>query len=549
MSNPNVAAECQMAEYDAIIIGAGFSGLYALHKLRNVEGLNVRAFDAAGDVGGTWWYNRYPGARVDGPSSPYYAYMFSKELAEEWDWKETQSDGDYVRAYLEHVAERFDLKKDIQFNSWIVDARYNEESQRWTVETEAGETASAQFLICCLGSLFATNLPDYPGINDFAGDCYHTGRWPHEKVSFRGKRVGVIGTGSSGIQVIPEIAKEADHVTVFQRTAQYALPARTRPLTEQELAEPRANWEEMREIMRRCVGFPFPPSREKADDYSPEQRHARYEELWQRGGFGLALESFAGVLVNRELNEEISDFVREKIRETVNDPATAEKLCPRYLFGTKRLALDCGYFETYNRDNVSLVDIRENPIQKFTSSSVITAQGEHKIDVLVLATGYDAVSGSMKNLNPTGRSGVRLEKKWEGRQETYFGVSIPDFPNMFTLHGPGAPSVLFTIPLGAEITIDWIAACMRHMAANNLGSVDCTMDAAKNWGREVDAIAERTLFKETESWYTGANIPGKPKQFLCHPNGTRCFDQMEVAAEKGYEGFTFEDSRKSNDVS
>lgn len=544
VTNTNVAQMNENTEYDAIVIGAGFSGLYALHKLRNVDGLNVRAFEAAGGVGGTWWYNRYPGARVDGPSTPYYAYMFSKELAEEWDWKETQSAGPDVLAYLEHVAERFDLCKDIQFNTWIKDARYDEHTQRWSIQTEAGEQASAQFLICGLGSLFATNLPDYPGINDFAGDCYHTGRWPHEKVSFKGKRVGVIGTGSSGIQVIPEIAKEAEHVTVFQRTAQYALPARTRPLTEEDLAEPRAKWGEMREIMRRCVGFPFPPSRKKAGDYSAEERHKIYEELWQQGGFGLALESFAGVLVNRELNEEIGDFVRSKIREKVNDPATAETLMPKYLFGTKRLILDCGYFETYNRDNVSLVDISKDPIQEFTPSSVRTAQGEHEIDVLVLATGYDAVSGSMVRLNPKGRGGISLEKKWEERFETYFGISIPDFPNLFTLHGPGAPSVLFTIPLGAELTVDWIADCMQHMAANGLGAVDCSMEAAKNWGREIDAIADRTLYRETESWYTGANIPGKPKQFICHPNGTRYFDQMEAAAENGYEGFVFEPVQK-----
>lgn len=539
-SNPNVAEAGEAPHYDAIIIGAGFSGLYALHKLRNVEGLNVRAFDAAGGVGGTWWYNRYPGARVDGPSSPYYAYMFSQELAEEWDWKETQTPGPDVLAYLEHVAERFDLKKDIQFNSWIVDTRYDEETQRWTVKTEAGETASAQFLICGLGSLFVANLPDYPGINDFEGDCYHTGRWPHEQVSFKGKRVAVIGTGSSGIQVIPEIAKEAEHVTVFQRTAQYALPARNRPLTEEELAESRAKWAEKRTTMRRCVGFPFPLSQKKAEDYTAEQRHELYEELWERGGFGLALESFAGVLVNRELNEEIGEFVRAKIREAVNDPEIAETLSPKYLIGTKRLILDCGYFETYNRDNVSLIDINEDPIREFTASSIRTEKGEHEIDVLVLATGFDAVSGSIVKLNPKGRGGVSLEKKWEGRYETYFGISIPEFPNLFTLHGPGAPSVLFTIPLNTELTVDWIADCIKHMADNNLGSVDCSADAAENWGREIDEMADRTLYRETESWYTGANIPGKPKQFLCHVNGTRYFDQLQAAAENEYEGFIFE---------
>lgn len=532
--------------YDAIIIGAGFSGLYALHKLRNEEGLNVRAFDAAGDVGGTWWYNRYPGARVDGPSAPYYSYMFSQELAEEWDWQETKASGPDVLAYLEHVADRFDLKKDIQFNTWVKNPTYNEETQTWTIETDKGEKATAKFLICGLGSLFVANRPDYPGIHDFAGECYHTGRWPHEKVSLKGKRVGVIGTGSSGIQIIPELAKEAEHVTVFQRTAQYTLPARTRPLTDEERAESRERWAEMRANMRKYIGFPSPQSKENAEDYTPEQRHALYEKLWEEGGFGLALESYAGVLVNRELNEEIGEFVRNKIRGIVKDPELAETLCPKFLFGTKRLILDAGYYDTYNRDNVTLIDVNEDPIREFTSSSVRTEKGEHDIDVLVLATGFDAVSGSIVKLNPKGRGGVTLDEKWEERYETYFGISIPDFPNMFTLHGPGAPSVLFTIPLNTELTVDWISDCMKHMADNNLGSVDCEMDAAVNWGREVDAIADRTLYWETESWYTGANIPGKPRQFLCHPNGTRYFDQLEKVAKDGYKGYAFEPAKKAD---
>ena len=548
MSNPTPVDAQGAREYDAIIIGAGFSGLYALHKLRDLEGLNVRAFDAAGGVGGTWWYNRYPGARVDGPSSPYYGYMFSKELAEEWDWKETQTPGPDVLAYLEHVAERFDLTKDIQFNTWISDARYDEATQRWTIETDTGETASAQFLICGLGVLFVANMPDYPGINDFAGECYHTGRWPHEKVSFKGKRVGVIGTGSSGIQAIPEIAKEADHVTVFQRTAQYALPARNRPLTKEELAKSRAEWENTRELMCRSAGFPFHMSRERSGDHSPEERHAVYEQLWEEGGFGLSLKSFAGVMVKKDLNEEIGAFVRGKIRETVQDPELAEKLSPKYLFGTKRLILDNGYFETFNRENVSLVDLREDPITEFTASSVRTEKGEHPIDMLVLATGFDAVSGSILKLNPKGRGEVSLKQKWQGRYETYFGVSIPSFPNLFTVHGPGAPGVFFTIPLGTELTVDWIADCMRYMRDNNLGSVDCTDAAAESWGDEIDNIANRTLFPETESWYSGANIPGKPRQFLGHPNGTVYYDQLREVAEHGYEGFTFEaalESRKT----
>lgn len=536
--------------YDAIIIGAGFSGLYALHKLRDQEGLNVRAFDAAGGVGGTWWYNRYPGARVDGPSTPYYGYMFSKELAEEWDWTETQSGQPEILSYLEHVAERFDLLKDIQFNSRVSDARYNEETQRWTIETDDGETASAQFLICGLGVLFVANMPDYPGINDFSGEVYHTGRWPHEEVSFKGKRIGVIGTGSSGIQAIPEIAKEADHVTVFQRTAQYTLPARNRPISSEELSKLRAEWEDIRvQMSKHPAGFPFAAASRNAADFTPEERHEVYEQLWEKGGFSIALQSFKGVLVDRELNQEIGAFVRSKIKETVKDPEIAEQLSPDYLFGTKRLILDNGYYETYNRDNVSLIDITKDPIREFTATNVHTEQGEHPIDILVLATGFDAVTGSILELNPKGCGGKSLKHAWEGRYESYFGITIPDYPNLFTIHGPGAPGVFFTIPLGTEQTVDWIADCMRYMSANGLGSVGCEHEAAKNWGREIDAIANRTLLPETESWYSGANIPGKPKQFLGHPNGVYYYKRLSDAAENGYEGFTFGAARQSQKAS
>lgn len=543
MSHANTTAAHSPPEYDAIVIGAGFGGMYALHHLRDKMGLNIRAFEAAGGVGGTWWYNRYPGARVDGPSSPFYAYMFSKELAEEWDWTETQSSAPEILSYLEYAAERFDLLKDIQFNTWVSDARYDEEAQRWTIETEGGETASAQFLVCAVGALFVANTPDYPGIADFGGECYHTGRWPHEEVCFKGKRVGVIGTGSSGIQSIPEIAKEAEHVTVFQRTAQYSLPARNRSLTAEELSTSREDWEGIRALMCNAGGFPFALARRRSGDYTPEERHAIYEELWEQGGFHIALRSFAGVLAKKDLNEEIGAFVRAKIRECVKDPKTAEKLMPGYLFGTKRLVLDNGYFETYNRENVSLVDLREDPIQEFTSSSVRTKQGEHPIDMLVLATGFDAVTGSMLRLNPKGRGGVSLEQKWDGRYETYLGVTIPGFPNLFVIHGPGAPGVFFTMPLGGERTTEWIADCIRHLRDNGLGAIEATDDAAAGWGREIDAVANRTLYPQTDSWYMGSNVPGKPRQFLGHPNGTEYYQRLFKVAEDGYQGFTFEPIR------
>ncbi len=530
-------------QYDAIIIGAGFGGMYALHHLRDKMGLNVRAFDGAGGVGGTWWYNRYPGARVDAPSSPFYAYTFSKELVDEWQWTETQTPGPAVLAYLEHVAERFDLKKDIQFETWVSDARYDEGAQRWTIETSTNETASAQFLVCAVGALFVANRPDYPGIDDFAGECYHTGRWPHEKVSFAGKRVGVIGTGSSGIQAIPEIAKEADHVTVFQRTPQYSLPARNRPLGKEELDACRDDWDNLRTSMCKRGGWPFKTTRRRAADFTPAERQAVYEQLWEEGGIHLSINSFVGVLSDKELNEEVGEFVRCKIREIVKDPQTAEKLMPNYYFGTKRLILDNGYFEAYNRENVTLVDVRADPIERFTKAGLHTKSGEHEIDMLVLATGFDAVSGSMLNLNPKGRGGVSLQEKWENRFDNYLGATISGFPNLFMIHGPGAPGVFFTMPLGGERTTDWIAQCIRHLRQENLGCVEATADAEADWDREINSIADRTLYPLAESWYMGANIPGKPRQFLGHLRGSQYFDRLVEVAEAGYEGFVFERTR------
>lgn len=527
-------------QLDAIVIGAGFGGLYALHHLRDSMGLRVRAFDGAGGVGGTWWYNRYPGARVDAPSSPFYAYTFSQALVDEWEWTETQTSQASVLAYLEHVADRFDLRKDIQFETWVTDARYDEAGQRWTIETSTGETATAQFLICAVGALFVANMPDYPGIDDFAGECYHTGRWPHEPVSFVGKRVGVIGTGSSGIQSIPEIAAEAAHLTVFQRTPQFALPARNRPLAEDELAGFRSNWAELRESMRRRGGWPFKTNRRRAADYPPEERQAIYEALWEEGGIHLMINSFVGVLADEALNGEVSDFVRAKMREIVRAPATARKLMPDYHIGTKRMILDNGYFETYNRDNVTLVDLREDPIRSFSETSVITAEGEHPIDMLVLATGFDAVSGSMLNLNPKGRDGLSLEEKWGARFDNYLGATIAGFPNLFMIHGPGAPGVFFTMPLGGERTMDWIGGCISHLREQGLGAVEATTAAEADWDREINEIANRTLYPRTDSWYMGANVPGKPRQFLGHLRGSQYFDRLEEVAATGYAGFQLE---------
>jgi len=529
-------------QYDAIIIGSGFSGLFALHHLRDSMGLKVRVFDGAGGVGGTWWYNRYPGARVDAPSSPFYAYTFSQDLVNEWEWTETQTSQASVLAYLEHFAAKFDLEKDISFETWITDAVFDETDQQWTVETDVGETASAQFLVCATGALFIANTPDYPGFADYTGECYHTGRWPHEPVSFKGKRVGVIGTGSSGIQAIPEIAKEALQVTVFQRTPQYSLPARNRPLRKEELNSYRENWVELRESMNRRGGWPFKTTRRRAADYSAEERHAIYEKLWEEGGIHLAINSFRGILTKEELNDEVSQFVRDRISDLVNDPVTAKKLQPDYHFATKRLILDNGYFETYNRDNVALVDLRDDPIESFGTGSVHTKKSEHEIDMLVLATGFDAVTGSMLNINPKGVGGVSLAQKWDERFHTYLGTSIPEFPNLFMIHGPSSPGVLFTMPLGGERTTLWIAECISFMREKGLGSMVATDEAAARWDKDINDSANQTLYPRTNSWYVGANIPGKPRQFLAYLRGSQYFEDLSQVATEGYKGFQFKDS-------
>ena len=529
--------------YDAVIIGAGVGGMYALHHLREM-GLSVRVYDAAGGVGGTWWWNRYPGARVDGPGSPFYCYTFSEELMQEWDWAETQPSQAQVLTYLEHVADRFDMRRDIQLETWVSNPRYDEAAQRWTVETSTGQHVSAQFLICAVGTLSTPNKPDIPGIDDFPGECYHTGRWPQEPVSFAGKRVGVIGTGSSGVQSIPEIAREAAHVTVFQRTPQYSIPARNRPLEPELIQHARENWDAVRATMNaHPVGMPFEMSTRLAAEDTPEQRQALYEELWQKGSFNLLFGSYADLLTNKESNRTLADFIRGKIGETVRDPKIAAKLMPDYYLGTKRQILDDGYYETFNRDNVSLVDLREDPIQEMTPSGVRTTTGDHPLDMLVLATGFDAISGTLLRLNPKGRGGVSLKEKWSSRFTSYLGMAIADFPNLFMIHGPGSPSVLYNMPLGAERETEWIGNCVRYLREKGLGAIEPTSDSEKIWDKEVTELADATLYPLTDSWYTGANIPGKLRQFQVHLGGPLYFERLSEVAAKDYEGFVFEEER------
>ena len=526
--------------FDAVIIGAGFAGLYALYRLREM-GLSVRTYEGAGGVGGTWWWNRYPGARVDFPSAPYYAFTFSQELLDEFDWQERQPSQAEVLAYLNFVTDKLKLWDDIQLETWIQEATYDEHAQRWMIQTSDGERISTQFLICAMGTLSETNKPNIPGIDDFAGEIIHTGRWPAEKVQFAGKRVGVIGTGSSGIQSIPVIAREAAHLTVFQRTPQYTIPAGNRPVQAAELADARQNFSKRREYMSVSpLGMPYPMSERSAMDDTPEQRDALYEALWQDGGLHMLFNSYNDLLLNKASNDTLAEFIREKIRAIVKNPITAEKLLPTYILGTKRQAIDDGYFETFNRDNVDLVDLRSDPIEKITTHGITTKSGEHPLDMLVLATGYDAITGKLLRLNPKGRGGIDLATAWSKRFFTYLGVAIPGFPNLFMVHGPQSPSVLYNMPYGGEMESDWIRDCIAYLRDKDMGAIEPAAGVDDGWAESVEQAAKQTLFYGTDSWYSGANIAGKHRQFIVHLGGPEYFKHLTQIATSNYAGFVLE---------
>ena len=534
---------------DAIVVGAGFAGMYALYRLREM-GLKVQCLEGARGVGGTWWWNRYPGARVDFPSAPYYGYSFAKELLDEFDWQERQPSQQEVLSYLNFAADKLDVKRDIKFETWVEHAEFDEQTNRWEITTDSGERYSTQFLITAMGSLSDTNKPDIPGIDDFAGQILHTGKWPEDDVDFSGKRVGVIGTGSSGIQCIPVIAEQAAHLTVFQRTPQYSIPAGNRPVKQSELDDARDNWDERKGMMEVSPGgMPYPLPEKSALDDPPEVRTALYEKMWNEGGgLHVLYNLYTDLLTNKEANDTLAEFIRGKINEIVKDKETARKLIPDYVLGTKRQVIDSGYFDAYNRENVSLVDLREDPIEKITANGIVTKEGEHPIDILVLATGFDAITGKILKLNPVGRDGLDLATAWQEKFYTYLGLSIPGFPNLFMVHGPQSPCVLFNMPLGGERLGDWIRECIHHMRENNLSSIEAIAGTEDDWAEEVEEAAKRTLFHGTDSWYSGANIAGKHRQFIVHTGGQRFFSRLKEVAERGYEGFKMEADEARGDV-
>ena len=531
---------------DALVIGAGFAGMYALHSLRDRLGLKVQVVEAGDGVGGTWYWNRYPGARCDSESHSY-CYAFSKEIWQEWTWSQRYPDHAEIRRYMNFVADKLDLKKDIRFGTRVTACRYDEAANLWRVTTEKGESFAARFLITGVGCLSTANIPKIPGLESFQGDWYHTGTWPHEGVDFTGKRVGQIGTGSTGIQAVPVIAAEAKHLTVFQRTANYSVPARNAPLSDDFKTWARENWAEIRRVTQSTVnGHPFTIDDRSVHDVTDEELRDLLEKAWAKGGLQFRA-NFKDVLLDETANVKLANFVKDKIRSIVKDPETAEKLADiDHPYAAKRPPIDSGYFETYNRDNVTLVDVRSDPIARITPKGIQLQSGrEVELDIIVFATGFDAMTGPLLKLNIEGAGGRTLAKEWEAGPKTYLGLQVAGFPNLFTITGPGSPSVLCNMPVCIEQHVEWITDCLAHLRANGVARIDTTEAAMTEWGKEVERAANVTLLpKVKHSWYLGANVPGKPRVFMPYAGGMGHYRKLcaEIAA-KGYEGFVLERER------
>jgi cyclohexanone monooxygenase len=524
---------------DAVIIGAGFAGLYLVHRLTEL-GFSARVFEAAADVGGTWYWNRYPGARCD-VESFYYSYSFSPELQDEWAWTERYPAQPEILAYLRHVADRFDLRRHIRFGTRVVSAVFDHASSLWTVHTDIGEEVSARFVFLATGCLSAARTPDIPGLEDFGGQVLHTGRWPHDEVDLRGKRVGIIGTGSSGIQVMPEIADAAAATVVFQRTANFCVPSWNRPLTDEDQRWVRSRYPELRAQARMSGGgLPIDPPEQSALAVEPEERQLRYQAGWMGGSAARFMSTFNDLLLDAGANATAAEFVRAKIREIVKDPATAERLCPStHPLGTKRLPQDITYFEKFNDSRVSLVDVAQTPIVRIEPGAVVTGGERVPLDVLVFATGFDAMTGSILKIEISRSDGVRLADRWADGPRTYLGLAVAGFPNFFSIAGPGSPSVLSNVVVSIEQHVDWLADLLRHMREQELTRIEATREAEDAWVETANRYAAATLYPTAASWYVGANIPGKPRMFMPFVGGVGTYRTIcDEIAREGYRGFT-----------
>ena len=526
-------------QLDAVIIGAGFSGLYQMLCLRDRLGLSVLGLDMADGVGGTWYWNRYPGARCDSESHSY-SYYFSDELLKNWTWSERYPGQAEILAYLNFVADHFDLKRSFRFKTKLLSAHYDEQANLWELCTDDGERYRTRFLISAVGNLSSANIPAIPGLDRFKGSWYHTGQWPHEGVDFTGLSVGVVGTGSTGIQAIPVIAAQAKSLTVFQRTANYSIPAHNGPLDDAFKTYCKDHPDEIRTILHATPnGHPFYISETSALSLSEQERHAIYEKAWEKGGLRFRA-SFKDLLSSEEANKTAAEFIKQKIRSMVRDPRKAQVLSDiDHPFAAKRPPIDTDYFETYNLEHVDLVDIRENPIASITEEGIKTNNALFKLDAIVFATGFDAMTRPILNLNLKGRDGLALSEAWEAGPTNYMGLQVPGFPNFFMVTGPGSPSVLTNMPVAIEQHVEWISACIAHMKAEGLKRVEPLPQASAQWMQVVNQAAAETLLpKAKHSWYLGANIPGKPRVFMPYAGGMAHYrKRCETITANGYEGF------------
>ncbi len=523
--------------FDAIIVGAGFSGLYALYRLRGL-GFSVRVLERGDGVGGTWFWNRYPGARCD-TESVDYSYSFSKELRDEWEWTERYPTQPEILRYLNHVADRFDLCRDVQLDTEVVSAHYRDCDDRWMITTAAGEVFSARWCVMCVGCLSKVKPPEFPGLERYRGDWYHTARWPPSGVNFSGRTAAVVGTGSTGIQLIPQMARQAERLYVLQRTPNYSMPAHNHRLDPEYLRDVRRHYTERRRFAeQQDAGVPLPAPTRATFDVSAEERTRIYEAGWQRGGINALLNAFTDIFTSAEANEAAAAFARRKIREIVRDPDVAEALSPSAHIGTKRTCVDIGYYESYNRDNVELVDLRREPIQTLTERGIRTSAAEYDVDCIVFAIGFDAITGALLGIDIRGVEGRTLSDHWADGPRAYLGLSSAGFPNLFMVTGPGSPSVLTNMVVSIEQHVDWISECLAALRGRGVKRIAAMPEAEQGWVDHVAELADATLFPVANSWFVGANIPGKPRTFMPYVGGCgRYRRRCDEVAARGYEGF------------
>lgn len=532
----------QAPTLDAVVVGAGFSGLYMLHRLREL-GMNVQAIERALDVGGTWYWNRYPGARCDIESIDY-CYSFDEGLLQEWRWSERYAAQPEILSYLEHVADRFDLRKDIIFGTGVLSTTWDEAQHSWQVNCDNGDILSATYVVMATGNLSSVKQPQFPGLDDFDGQWFHTGRWPHEPVDFTGKKVAVVGTGSSGIQTIPQVAKRADQVYVLQRTPNYSMPAHNRPLTDGEWRKLIGDWSERRRVCELSEsGVPVDSPTKATAEATPEERRQRFEQGWLRGGISALSAGFTDFFTSEEANKLAQDFAREKIRSLVRDPDVANLLCPSHHIGTKRTCTDIGYFETYNLDNVEIVNVRSNPLMRISPFGIELRDRQIDVDMIVFAIGFDAITGALTEIDIRGVDGERLSDKWAGGPRTYLGLQTAGFPNLFMITGPGSPSVLSNMVVSIEQHVDWVDDCLKHLRERSIDRIEASVEAENEWMEHVAELAADTLYPKANSWYVGANIPGKPRTFMPYVAGCGQYRrEAEDVVARGYAGFMLGDS-------